>query len=57
MHDTSGGATSYAKGSRLLVSGERSGVGDHPADLLARTSGFTRSYGPAEANLWETAFR
>jgi hypothetical protein len=51
------GNTTYAVGSRLLVSGERRGVEPGPDELVAWACGFTRWYDTATAAEWENALR
>jgi hypothetical protein len=54
---TSAGGAPYRVGSRLLVAGERRGVGERPDELLAWACGFTRWYSAADAGVWDGAFR
>jgi hypothetical protein len=54
---SSAGNTPYKVGSSLLVSGERSGVGERPDELLAWACGFTRWHSQTEADDWATALR
>jgi hypothetical protein len=50
---SSAGSATYSVGSRLLVSGERSGAQPRPDQLIAWACGFSRWYDDATAAEWE----